>query len=332
MIDIRYYQKAFEVKQILKEDKIDGEDAYLFFNCYRQRDPVVFNIETTNICNMACSMCPRTNQMTRPMGTMSLQLFKKIVKQLRPWSPKEWQQWISFVKEKYGVKEYEMNENHFFLYIVPKVITLHGYGEPLLDRFITQRIKILKEQHIPTYFSCNPNNITIKNGRSLLWAGLDYLKFSGENIKLFEKSKSIIEHLIIERDINKDPTTIILDIVGSEKDYMKLEEMFEDYDVYMYLKSKDNQWYNSAGTKQQAIHWSEPCQFPWSSMSIMWDGTVVPCGQDFNNEMEMGNVHDQTLYDIWNSDGYRNLRVNQLLKSTKIKCFGRCDMKVIGKC
>ena len=67
-------------------------------------------------------------------------------------------------------------------------------------------------------------------------------------------------------------------------------------------------------------------------MSIMWDGTVVPCGQDFNNEMDMGNVHDQTLYDIWNGEEYKKFRLNHLTQETKVKCFGRCDMKVIGKC
>lgn len=331
MIDIKFYQTINIAKQLFSSGQLTPKEMFQQLVDCRTKIPVVFNIETTNNCNMKCHMCPRTTEMTRPIGEMSLLLFKKIVKQIKPWTSKEWRQWETFVKMYYKIMPNEMNENHFFLYIVPKVVTLHGFGEPLLDRYIVNRIKILKENKIPSYFSCNPFNITLKTGRGLLWAGLNYFKFSGDNIKLFEKSKQIIEDLIITRDLNKDDTTFILDIVGNEKDYKQLQKMFKDYDVYMYLKSKDNQWYNKAGTRQQAIHWNEICQFPWSSMSIMWDGSVVPCAQDFNCEMVLGNIKKESLRDIWNSKAYNQFRKNHLTGDAKVRCFSRCDMRVVGK-
>jgi len=329
MINIEYYQQVYEIKQKLKDGALTPGEAFQYFNSYHERYPVVFSIETTNVCNMTCKMCPRTTQMARPMGTMSMQLFKKIVDQLRPWKSFEWNRWKAFVKEKYKVEENEMSENNFFLYIVPKVLTLHGYGEPLLDKYIVERVEYLTKNNIPSYFSCNPYNITFEKGKKLLQAGLTYLKFSADNIKLFENNIQDIKSLIFNNEFG---TTFVMDIVGSPKDYEKLQEMFKDYDVYMYNKSKDNQWFNKDTSAQKSIHWLEPCQFPWSSMSIMWDGTVVPCGQDFNNEMIMGDANRESLYHIWNGMNYYLFRKNHLLKETNIKCFDRCDMKVIGSC
>jgi len=330
MIDINFYQRIHKFKKQFENGDINANYFCDMLNKYRSKTPVVFNIETTNDCNMRCKMCPRTTQMVRPIGTMSMLTFQKIVDQIKPWTSKEWNEWIAFVKRSYKVMPNEMNENHFFFYIVPKVVTLHGFGEPLRDRFIVKRIALLDERNIPSYFSSNPYNITLKRGRNLMKAGLDYFKLSAENIKLFEKSEDIIKHLILERDINSYETTFIFDVVGSNKDYKALQKMFDGYNVYIYCKSKDNQWYNKAKTTQQSIHWSEPCQFPWSSLSIMWEGAIVPCSQDFNCEMVLGNVKSQSLQEVWNGINYLVFRRNHYIKTIKNKCITSCDMKVIG--
>ena len=83
-------------------------------------------------------------------------------------------------------------------------------------------------------------------------------------------------------------------------------------------------------TEMKNIHWLEPCQFPWSSLSIQWDGSIVPCCQDFNSEMLLGNSNINLLYDIWNSVNYYYFRKNHLTKQEKNKCICKCDMKVLG--
>lgn len=330
MIDIKFYQKTYNIKKLLQEGKITRDTVYHCFEAYRQKEPVVFNIETSNICNMECAMCPRTTQMTRKVGTMSTELFEEIVQELKPWSGEEWNQWKLFVKKNYKVEENEMNENHFFFYIVPKVITLHGYGEPLLDKHIVERIKCLFDNEIPSYFSCNPYNITFSKGKKLIEEGINYFKLSADDIKLFKKAELIIKRLILLCE--SYDTKIILDVVGKPEEYEELMMLFEGYDAYMYLKSQDQQWYKQSDDLQHSIHWLEPCQFPWSSMSIMWDGSVVPCGQDYNNEMVLGDANKQSLYDIWNGAKYNQFRKNHLTKQNKnkYKCYARCDMQLVG--
>ena len=127
MIDIEFYQKVYWKKTA-------GEFVpYEEMESYRSRVPVVYNIETTNACNMRCIMCPRTTMMTRPVETMKPDVFKRVIDQLRPWTADEWERWQSFVEKTYGIQRNGMSENHFFLHIIPKVIVLHGYGDPLLD-------------------------------------------------------------------------------------------------------------------------------------------------------------------------------------------------------
>ena len=84
MIDINFFMKVHELKQ-----KIMGgysfEKGYVFneLERHRSREPVIYNIETTNACNMKCEMCPRTTLMTRRIETLDQGIFENIVDQIR---------------------------------------------------------------------------------------------------------------------------------------------------------------------------------------------------------------------------------------------------------
>jgi len=65
MIDIHCYMKIHELKQkIMKGESFDNDYLFDEFERCRSREPVIYNIETTNACNMRCKMCPRTTMMT----------------------------------------------------------------------------------------------------------------------------------------------------------------------------------------------------------------------------------------------------------------------------
>ena len=79
-------------------------------------------------------MCPRTTMMTRKIETLDSEIFNRIINQIKPYTVDEWESWQSFVETKYRIMRNDMSENHFFLHVIPKVIVLHGYGDPLLDK------------------------------------------------------------------------------------------------------------------------------------------------------------------------------------------------------
>lgn len=126
--------------------------------------PVVYNIETTNRCNMRCKMCPRTTMMTRKIEDIDRETFLNVVDQIQPHSKEDWALWKTYCEKKYGISEDDVaSENHFFLYIISKVIQLHGYGDPLLDKHMEEYVRILHEKGFESYFSCNPANIDFES-------------------------------------------------------------------------------------------------------------------------------------------------------------------------
>lgn len=350
MLDINFYMKLDEILKKLDTKEISGKDE-LFdeLEKVRSKEPVIYNIETTNRCNMRCKMCPRTTMMTRKIEDMDKDTFIRVIKQLRPHSEIEWEEWKRYCERKYGISENdEASENHFFLYIISKVIQLHGYGDPLLDRHMHEYVKILHDNGFYSYFSCNPANINLELTCKMLDAGLDYIKYSiesvddavhktirGEQSNFSESYQKILEVLDYKHKNNLHTTVVItmldLNRTNQQEDYEKLMKAFEGMDVYIYLKSEDCQWYRKDFHGTKSIHWSEICKHPWMTMTIKSNGEAAMCMEDFNNEIVFGDVHNNSLKEIWNGKVYQEFRMQHLDVCKGIKCSEQCDMKLIGE-
>lgn len=350
MLDINFYMKFHDLISSLDSNK-EYEAEYIFskLESIRSSEPVVYNIETTNRCNMRCKMCPRTTMMTRCIEDIDRDTFLNIVDQIRPHSADEWNEWKRFCEKTYGIYENEMSENHFFLYIIPKVIQLHGYGDPLLDKHMSEYVSILHERGFSSYFSCNPSNINLERTYEMLDAGLDYIKYSiesvddeehkkirGEASNFTDSYKKILQVLDYKHENNLSTTIVItmldLNRTHQKEDFDKLLKAFEGLDVYIYLKSEDCQWYRKDYHGTKSIHWSEICKHPWMTMTVKSNGEATMCMEDFNNEIILGNTNTQTLKEIWDGDAYKNFRMQHLFAKDRIKCVDECDMKLMGDC
>jgi hypothetical protein len=64
------FQKELDLGKKYQREFLEAE-----FENLRNKTPVVYNIETTNACNMTCKMCPRTTMMTRPIETIDRETF-----------------------------------------------------------------------------------------------------------------------------------------------------------------------------------------------------------------------------------------------------------------
>lgn len=348
MIDIDFYMKVFDLKyRVMQGEKFERDFLLEKLEEFRNTEPVVYNIETTNACNMRCEMCPRTTMMTRPIETMPKELFKKVIDQLRPWTQSEWGAWEDFVLKNYKIHKDDVSENHFFLYVIPKVIVLHGYGDPLLDKNIPDYVGWMTKKGLLSYFSCNPANINMDRTVETFENGLDYIKYSiesvddlrhkevrGERSNFTESYKKIVKLLDIKAQKNLK-TTIVITMINLNKpwqqeEFEKVKEAFKGMDVYVYLKSQDQQWYEDNKQTTQSIHWIEFCQFPWSSMTIKSNGESVECVEDFNNEIILGDANTQSLAEIWNGEKYNRFRLDHFDLTPGLKCTEQCDMKLIG--
>ncbi len=349
MLDLEFYIKFDALRRRIGKEISTNRALYDALESIRSKEPVVYNIETTNRCNMRCKMCPRTTMMTRAIEDIDQQTFKRIVDQIRPHSGKLWDKWAKFCEERYGIAENdEPSENHFFLYVISKVIQLHGYGDPLLDTHMDEYVRILSEAGFPTYFSCNPANINIEKTKKMLDAGLSYIKYSIESVNDEEYKRirgdaanfsssyhDILEVIDYKHEHNLDTTIVItmlnLNKANQREEFDRLLEAFAGTDTYVYLKSEDCQWYRKDYHGTDSIHWSEPCKHPWMTMTIKSNGAAAMCMEDYNNDIEFGNVKEQSLFDIWNGELYDRFRWDHINGTTNIRCYGRCDMHLVGE-
>ena len=350
MLDINFYRKFDDVLDDIKKGKIQTrEDCGKALKSIMSDHPVVYNIETTNRCNMRCKMCPRTTMMTRKIEDIDRETFLNVVDQIQPHSKEDWALWKTYCEKKYGISEDDVaSENHFFLYIISKVIQLHGYGDPLLDKHMEEYVRILHEKGFESYFSCNPANIDFESTFKMMDAGLNYIKYSiesvddnihnqirGERSNFTDSYQSILKVLDYKKknDLNTTVVITMLDLNrrNQKEDYDKLLEAFKDLDVYIYLKSEDCQWYRKDFHGTKSIHWSEICKHPWMTMTIQSNGEAAMCMEDFNNEIFFGNVREQSLYDIWHGEKYEKFRNMHLNHACNMKCNEQCDMKLIGE-
>lgn len=354
MYDIHFFKNTNEIKKKIVASglSMSRQEICEQFEKFRNRRPYVFNIETTNVCNMTCHMCPRPTLMTRSLKHMDMKLFTKIIDQITPHSDESLKDFWKYIVEEYGIHPEDKSEDAFYFYTVSRCVTLHGYGEPPLDPLLIERIKLCKERSIPTYFSCVPANINVGKFVGMMKAGAGVIKFAmdaldDENSKKIRGNKNNFDEayqkiLELLQEKAKDPaiqTKIVLTMIElstteeAVRMHREFKEMWQDKPVFAYIKSQDNRWHHEEDPNMvnKSHYETQYCEFPWTSTSVMVDGSVVPCTQDYNNEMVFGNANHQSLEEIWNNQAYADFRrwhvVGNFPKG--YKCSERCDQKLV---
>ncbi len=352
MFDINYMEKATELRNRIVRGEVTTADAAAIergMEELRSKVPHLFNMETTNHCNMTCVMCPRTTLMTRENQWIDKDQFEIVLDQIKPQPQEDLESFWKFIEETYGINFDQRHENAFYFYVVSRCVILHGYGEPLIDKNITARVQACTDRGIPTYFSCVPANISVKRAESVMQAGLTVLKFSMDGLtderqqqvrgtfNNFEKSYQTMLDVIEMKKAKGYKTLIVPTMIALSEDdesqemHKKFLDMWKGCDVYAYVKSQDNRWYfEDDDAMPNRSHYDEQyCEYPWTSLTVMADGSVVPCTQDYNCELAQGNVAEQSLEEIWNGENYKNLRQWHVTGAFPKghKCAERCDQR-----
>ena len=352
MYDIKFFKDSSSLKEKITGKKIskdDSDDIIAELDHLRNKTPFIYNIETTNYCNMKCVMCPRTMFMTRKNIWINDDLFENLTDKVTKHNDKDLEKFWSWLENDYHYSPKEVSENGFYFSIVSRCLVLHGFGEPFLDKKLIQRLETCKKKNIPTYFSCTPATMTVEKAKMDMDSGLSVLKFSldamderkiqdirGKRAN-FEESVNKILTLIEYKKAKGLKTLLVpcmIDLSIDKTDHKMHKEFLDfwkDKDVFAYIKSQDNRWLyeNDENLKSKSHYENQYCEYPWLSLTVMADGNVVPCTQISNNELVLGNVNEQSLEEIWNGENYKKLREMHVTgKFPKDhKCSKKCDMK-----
>ncbi len=286
----------------------------------------IFNIELTNHCPMKCVMCPRTHHMTREQGFMDIEIFKKIIDELAEANP-------------------SFHHNH------NRVVWLHHFGESLLHPQFETCIKYAAHKGIYTGLSINPMMLNDKTASSLISSGLHilYLSLDGHDDESFFKIRGINNMYTISRrriydflNLKKENFSemkIILSMIDfslNDKSVSAVKDEWEfNKEINGFLLKNFTTWGGaipeindfapeSIKTKKGDCI-TVTCPFPWTNMTVTWDGDVVPCCFDYNKKFVIGNVRTNSLSYIWNDFPLQNLR-NEFIenKVTNALCKN-CD-------
>lgn len=354
MYDIAYFRAIADTRdEIVGQGFTAAQAPAVLARLEAARDPrpFVFNIETTNYCNMTCVMCPRTTLMDRRNIWIADAAFEAVLDQVRCHAEADLAEFWRWVAGRHGVDFAQPDENAFYFHVVSRCLILHGYGEPLLDKKIVERVASCTRRGIPTYFSCVPANLTLERAEAVMAAGLAVFKFSMDALsdemqkKIrgerndFDRSFATILDIIALKRAKGYRTLLVPTMIALAQDeaaramHRRFLELWAGYDVWAYVKSQDNRWYHEedAGLENRSHYQSQYCEYPWTSLTVMADGSVVPCTQDYNAEMVLGNVNEASLEEIWNGQRYRDLREWHVTGGFPAghKCQGRCDQKKV---
>lgn len=280
--------------------------------------PTIIWIEPTNKCNLKCIMCPNSLREKKELGFMSWELFTKII-----------------------------DESSAFI----RTATLHLSGESLLHKDIFRMIAYCEDKGIRTRLHTNATLLSEENAHKLLESKLSFLGFSfeGYNKETYEKIRvnakfeSTLNNIIAflklrDRMKKKKPYVVLYSVILHQENE---DEKNEKEKFYRFLEEEhideiiQTSAYNWAGIFEETDLFDHhnyastfyPCPYTWTALSILWDGTVVPCCLDINGDYRLGNVKEDSLIKLWNNEPMQWLRSRMNEQNYhEIKLCSKCDL------
>jgi len=260
--------------------------------------PLCINIETTNVCNLDCIMCPRTVLIARDtfadIGLMEFDFYQKLIDE----------------GEKYKLPS----------------VKLQFLGEPLAHPDVGKQISYAKDAGVlDVMFNTNATLLTKEKSHEILEAGIDAIFFSFDSMDpdTFNKirvgadyevvMKNILDFLDIKEKYGYKHVHTRTSMTIIEQDVDDLEK-FKDYwldyvdsvGFGIYYDVNEDESY-----KGSPYNDNFSCAQPFQRLFIMWDGIATPCCVDENRYYKLGNAHHKSIYDIWHGPEAKHLRQAQ---------------------
>ncbi|MBI5560473.1 MAG: SPASM domain-containing protein [Deltaproteobacteria bacterium] len=268
--------------------------------------PLQVRIENTNLCNAFCTICPR-EKLTRRRGTMGVDLYKNIMRQLKEGGTKE--------------------------------LHLQGYGEPFMDNTIIEKIRLAKEAGIPyTFMVTNASFLDESVSLEILNSGLDKLKISFYGLNReeyegvhrglsFEEVKANVERLLkLKKKLGKKTPVISLKYIGSLHKFLVFALRWGSRARVSYARLH-NYGYGRRFNRARVGRKDRTCPIVERPiMQVLWDGLVVPCCYDFDGRVVLGDLSKESVRDVWNGERYRGFReMHRKREYEKIPVCFNCD-------
>ncbi len=279
--------------------------------------PHHIQIETINgVCTSRCIMCTYSTW-TRNQKVMNNDTYIRILE---------------------GLSSYR---EHF------QYLTLHGYGEPLLDKGLDEKVKIAKEMDFKgTGLATNCTELNEHKSFKLIKAGLDTIicsidginKETHEAIRVgtnFEEIVSNVKTFIKIRN-ESGKTRVIVRFIRQEINKKEWPPFFDYWSKQLNKDFGDSvvkfDIHNRAG-KLEDYQSKDPnrnmgldnyvCESVFERMLIYSDGKVALCDADDNGFFDLGNAINSDPIKIYNNEIFNYYR--EMMKEGKILELTHCN-------
>lgn len=264
--------------------------------------PPRVQLEITNRCNLRCIMCTR-NQMTRATGDMAVETVRKVADECG--------------------KEPGC------------VLCLYFLGEPVLNKQLEEIVACLDSvkdlTSVPMVFGIQTNGMLLdrERARSLLEAGLRGFAFSVDGLEGdLERIRPGASYPVVEKnilglielaeemgidDLDVDITKLCDDPEADE--VKRFQRHWEGKVRQVHLigisKTEGNSYMAAdgtikqigAGNKSKSVYCGQG-----QRLLLYWNGDYGFCCSDVNGKLELGNIRDRSIREIWHSPEIRRIR------------------------
>ncbi len=280
----RWYLKKPELAELLQIKLPDlGSIGWAALNelCYRLRlersaRVLSLNVETTNFCNLRCTICPVNRGMVRKKRWLDPAVFEELI-----------------------------DRSPTVRFILP-----FQWGEPLLHPEIDRMVRYAVDRGIRTMLTTNGTLLDEPMALRLFASGLDRLTISvdgddatHERIREVPLQEIRERVLAVKRLRDQRGEKLRLDVS------MVLDEMTKPA-IDHYRAS----WSGIADRVQVIPRLApgartRPCREAWrGSLVVLVDGTVTACCADSEGQLALGNGHRDAPAQLLNGAAFRQLR------------------------
>jgi radical SAM protein with 4Fe4S-binding SPASM domain len=275
--------------------------------------PFLLYVDPSSACNFRCRFCPSGHQdliagSTYKRGTMNFELFTKVIADLQ-----EFDRPI-------------------------KVLRMNKIGEPFLNRKLPQMVSLAKRSGRVEYIDLATNGslFTVESLAEIIDAGLDRMNISLEGVNRLQ----YLEHAGTDIDFealvaklrwlhaHKGDCEITIKVPGnylSEGDKKEFLAAFGDCCDRIFVEDLAPIWPGfdveerahtkvaaEKGQYQQPLEQKDVCTYIFYAAAVNADGTVSACCPDWDQQLIVGDVREESLKKIWASPAFNALRRQHL--------------------
>lgn len=192
------------------------------------------------------------------------------------------------------------------------LISLFGYGEPLLDKTIVDKIRFCTDQGLESFITTNASMLDTDTSNELVKAGLSRIRFSVH--AMTNKSYNAVHVGLSGATAFRN----IFNFIAISRKRCKIyvtcipfhDETVEQF-RYFWEKSVDfmevwrpHNWAGGREYRQSIGAERTMCKRAFTGpIQILADGKMVVCCFDYNGRLVVGDTYDQSMMDIllWSS-------------------------------